>query len=238
MGGKYSAQERKSQIIEVALKLFAVKGYEKTSVNTIITEAGISKGGFYHHYASKEDLLQDIAALLIKDIESILKEVEKSDNLTALEKINQYIKVISSYKGEKTIEVSSILTGIYAHGKNVHLESKIYDYAQRNVAPIMKKIILQGVKEGSFKTEFPNEAAETYIKLFIMQQQEITDLFYQAWCEKNQEILRIVHRKYRFFQKLLEDILGLARGSLVVEEVMGKTAEKMIEKILADGKKN
>jgi AcrR family transcriptional regulator len=227
MHKKLSPDERKAQIIQTALQLFAVKGYDNTTVNNIINEAGISKGGFYHHYNSKEELLEDIVRMLIGDMAVIFEEIDARGDLTALEKTNEYIRRVTAYKGDKTVEVAAFLSELYSGGKNVLLESKIYDFARKHVAPVMKQIILQGVEEGTFKTEFPEEAAETYIKLFIMQQQEMTDLFYEALRERNEEILETIKRKYSFFQKLLEDILGLEKGSLVVEEVMGGTTEMM-----------
>jgi TetR/AcrR family transcriptional regulator, transcriptional repressor for nem operon len=46
-------QER---IIHESLKLFSLKGFLSTSVNDILLAAGTSKGGFYNHFTSKEDL--------------------------------------------------------------------------------------------------------------------------------------------------------------------------------------
>ncbi len=227
MHKKLSPDQRKAQIIQTALQLSAKNGYENTTVNNIIEEAGISKGGFYHHYKSKEALLEDIVRMLIGGMAAIFEEIDARNDLTALEKTNEYITRVTAYKGDKVVEVAAFLSELYSGGKNVQLEKKIYDFAREHIAPVMKRIILQGIEEGTFKTEFPEEAAETYVKLFIMQQQEITDLFYVALRERDKEILTTIKRKYRFFQKLLEDTLGLEKGSLVVEEKMGGTAERM-----------
>ena len=47
----------RGQIVAAALELFREKGYHSTTLMDIITAAKCSKGGFYHHFASKEDLL-------------------------------------------------------------------------------------------------------------------------------------------------------------------------------------
>ncbi len=225
-------EERKAQIIQKALQLFAVKGYENTTVKNIIEEAGISKGGFYHHYDSKVDLLQDIFRMLVGDMVTIFEEVDARDDLTALEKTNEYIRKTHAYKTEKAIEAAALLSELYSGGKNVQLERKIYDFAREHIAPIMERIILEGVKEGTFKTEYPEEAADTYVKLFIMHQQEMSDLFYEILRDRDLEILKTIKRKYKFFQRLLEDVLGVEKGSLVVGEVMGRTAETICERII------
>jgi TetR/AcrR family transcriptional regulator, transcriptional repressor for nem operon len=46
----------KDRIIDEALRLFSLKGYANTSTTEIITAAGTSKGGFYNHFKTKEDL--------------------------------------------------------------------------------------------------------------------------------------------------------------------------------------
>lgn len=50
----------KERIILTAEKLFAANGYDATSVNAIIAQADVSKGGFYHHFSSKEDVIRAI----------------------------------------------------------------------------------------------------------------------------------------------------------------------------------
>lgn len=47
----------KEKIILSAESLFSQHGYESTSVNTIISNAQVSKGAFYHHFKTKEDLI-------------------------------------------------------------------------------------------------------------------------------------------------------------------------------------
>ena len=52
------AAVRREEILDCALDLFARQGYDATSVNQLIECAGISKGAFYHHFSSKEDVLE------------------------------------------------------------------------------------------------------------------------------------------------------------------------------------
>ena len=50
----------KENIIHEAQKLFSLNGFLNTGINEIIKAAGTSKGGFYNHFASKEDLFLDV----------------------------------------------------------------------------------------------------------------------------------------------------------------------------------
>jgi AcrR family transcriptional regulator len=56
----------RTRILEAAVSLFAELGYDATSVSQIINRAGVAKGGFYHHFASKNELLYEVYADLIE----------------------------------------------------------------------------------------------------------------------------------------------------------------------------
>jgi AcrR family transcriptional regulator len=59
------SQNLRARILDAAVDLFAEQGYDGTSVAEVITRAGVAKGGFYHHFASKEDLLYEVYGDLI-----------------------------------------------------------------------------------------------------------------------------------------------------------------------------
>ena len=55
-------EEKKQEILSVAEQLFCTRGYEETSVQDILDVIHGSKGGFYHYFVSKEDVLRQICA--------------------------------------------------------------------------------------------------------------------------------------------------------------------------------
>ena len=57
--------DTRSRVLDAAVELFAERGYDGTSVAQVITRAGVAKGGFYHHFASKEALLYEVYGDLI-----------------------------------------------------------------------------------------------------------------------------------------------------------------------------
>src|SRR5882672_8550319 len=50
----------KRLLVDAAIKLFSAVGYAETSLQELVTEAGLTKGAFYHHYRSKEEILLEI----------------------------------------------------------------------------------------------------------------------------------------------------------------------------------
>ena len=60
-----TAVDTRARILTAAVELFAEQGYDSTSVAQVIGQAGVAKGGFYHHFVSKEALLYEVYGDLI-----------------------------------------------------------------------------------------------------------------------------------------------------------------------------
>ena len=54
---KLPPEERRSQLLAAARKLFLKQGYRGTSTDQISRQAGLTKGALYHHFRTKEDIL-------------------------------------------------------------------------------------------------------------------------------------------------------------------------------------
>ena len=60
----------RGQLIAIATRMFADRGYEDTSIEAVLREAGVSRGSLYHHFASKEALFEAVA----EDVETNVGE--------------------------------------------------------------------------------------------------------------------------------------------------------------------
>ncbi len=60
-----AAPDARARVLDAAVELFAQHGFDATSVSQVIGRAGVAKGGFYHHFASKEALLYEVYGDLI-----------------------------------------------------------------------------------------------------------------------------------------------------------------------------
>lgn len=54
------AEERRTQLIDTALEVFANKGFDKTSVRELAAAAGVAQGLMYHYFKSKDQLLEAV----------------------------------------------------------------------------------------------------------------------------------------------------------------------------------
>jgi len=74
-------EHTKQKIIDKSLHLFSVKGYYNTSINDILEATGLTKGGLYGHFKSKEAIwyeAYDQAVVIWKNI--VFKNVQKIDD--------------------------------------------------------------------------------------------------------------------------------------------------------------
>jgi len=60
----------KEQILEVATRLMALRGYHRTALDDVLQESGAGKGNFYHYFRSKEDLGYAILDRLLEGFET------------------------------------------------------------------------------------------------------------------------------------------------------------------------
>lgn len=67
-------KKTRSDILQTASRLFALNGYFHTSTSDILESVSISKGAFYHHFKSKEDLALAILEQLRRDYQESLIE--------------------------------------------------------------------------------------------------------------------------------------------------------------------
>ena len=56
----------REEILEAALDLFAVNGYEATSISQLADAVGIRKASLYSHFANKQDILDTVVATVLK----------------------------------------------------------------------------------------------------------------------------------------------------------------------------
>ncbi|QYN17754.1 TetR/AcrR family transcriptional regulator [Amycolatopsis sp. DSM 110486] len=66
------------RLLHHATKLFAKKGFDRTSVQEIVEAAGVTKGAMYHYFGSKDDLLYEIYARVLREQTSQLERVASS----------------------------------------------------------------------------------------------------------------------------------------------------------------
>ncbi len=69
----------RAKLIDAALKLFSTSGYEHATVDDISQEAGYSKGAYYFHFSTKDDILMELLRMWTENRTAILKAGPDAD---------------------------------------------------------------------------------------------------------------------------------------------------------------
>ena len=97
----------KDRIIHEALRQFSIKGFMSTSINDILEVVGTSKGGFYNHFKSKEELF--FAAL------SEARKIWREKNLAGLDQCDRPLdkikKILENYRERYITDTESFPGG-------------------------------------------------------------------------------------------------------------------------------
>lgn len=90
-------EERKQQILEAALEIFAQKGYHQASISQIATEAHISKGLLYNYFENKEQLLIKV---MEDGIQYLLRAFAQPSNNNPADQLRKLIEESFNYMDE------------------------------------------------------------------------------------------------------------------------------------------
>ena len=97
----------KDTIVHESLKLFSLNGFLSTSIQDILSAANTSKGGFYNHFSSKEDLFYQVL--------DEARRIWRERNLQGLDEINQpidkIIRLLENYKDRYLLDAENFPGG-------------------------------------------------------------------------------------------------------------------------------
>ncbi len=137
-------------IMDAAWDLFYKKGYENTTINDIIRQAGTSKGGFYYYFKAKDELLNSLYSFFDQEYEKFYKTMDKSLNsLIQLKQLGQYV----SYFIEGNVS-PEFLCALYKSQLSNQTQENFLS-TDRYYIKLVKKIIAEGQKKGEIRDDIP-----------------------------------------------------------------------------------
>ncbi|MBP1046299.1 TetR/AcrR family transcriptional regulator [Enterococcus sp. BWM-S5] len=151
--------ERKTEILDTAKRLFLSKGYDKTTINDILKEIGIAKGTFYHYFKSKEEVMEAVVMRVIEQDMITAKDIAANSELSALDKIIQYL--LAQLPSEN--EEKSDMVDQFPKVENALMKQRAMEGTLQHICPILAEIIEEGNRSGEFQTPFPLEAIQFLI---------------------------------------------------------------------------
>ncbi len=219
-------RERKNELLDTAQEIFLTKGYKQTSVESIIKKVGVAKGTFYYYFKSKEDLLDKLVKRMTSKIRVEIKKIVEKKDLDAISKLEKAYSVAGNIKLEN-IHLIKLMLKILYEKDNLILRYKVYKSNIELIVPEFAKIIEQGVKEKSFNTPYPYEAARLFFELGSILGDAISKLLLEL--EEKPENMDKMVKEIEVYEDAMERILGAKKGAIniVNREMLENFREKI-----------
>ncbi|WP_313075817.1 TetR/AcrR family transcriptional regulator [Lacrimispora sp.] len=183
------ANNTKQKIITSATALFFQKGFENTTMQEIMNTTGLSKGALYHHFISKQEILESIIIQSKEDIIDFFEHLILKDELNSIEKIDLLVR---------KLQTDHALLNLTQN----HWAEKV-PYALlntlRNSINILSKYVEEIIRQGNvsmeFNCQYPKEVSEIFILLFdVWLDPIIVNSTYPEACNRIQFIVTLLQK--------------------------------------------
>jgi AcrR family transcriptional regulator len=212
-------ETRRAELMDAAEQLFNEQGFNRTSVDDIVQRVGVAKGLFYYYFKSKDELVKAMVDRMWEKAERDLMAIVEDPGLTALEKFERYARANQERKRTKTHYID-VLEG----ERNVALVHWMEEEGIRRTAPLLTAIVEQGVREGVFDTEYPQEAVEFVMRGAMM------------LLTGDLEDEHVAMRRLLAYLEFWERVLGAGPGTLAERSFPGgkDLFERLVRRVAAE----
>lgn len=221
---------RRLTILETAEKLFYAKGYEQTSVQDILDELKLSKGGFYHHFESKLALLEEIVDQKCEASYMAAEEAVKACEGNAVDKLNAMFDKNGLWQNDSMDYIGLLIRASYQSG-SVLLREKVKQISYERSLPLFNEIVREGIEQGLFYTQHPDEIGGLILLLGSNLTDEIAEFL--AHPQDDAEDLPKILSKLEVYRYAIETLLNAPYGSIELYDL-----ERMQEILQAIAEQN
>ncbi len=185
-------EERRKEIMRIATKLFANKGYDGASLSELAAEMDITKAALYHHIENKEEILQVICDEVLEKQMKETRKLQKS-NLSPRDKLKWFIREV--VRG--VTEDQDVMRVYFESANSLGPEARAKVQKQKKAFDkVLELILREGAEKGYFNIH------DFKIAVFVIQ--GACNFGYQ-WFQPNgrlspediaEEIIYILERGY------------------------------------------
>ncbi|MBX9846529.1 MAG: TetR/AcrR family transcriptional regulator [Xanthobacteraceae bacterium] len=214
---KKKADIRRGELLDSAQALFFSKGYEATTVADIMERAGVSKGGFYHHFAAKEDLLEALGERMAAEAVVRLQPTLDEAGLDAVARMNAALSQARRFKVEDATAIRAAFDTVFKP-ENIVLYHRLNRAVGKVMLPLFTTILAQGKAEGRFRIDDPATTAEIIMQLGASTHDAVARAIEASGTSHAEEAAAALDERLRQQGIAIDRILGLPDGTIVFSE--------------------
>jgi AcrR family transcriptional regulator len=159
------AEETRARILEAAEEAFARYGYDGTAVSEICRRAGVTKGGFYHHFPSKQAVFLEMLERWLEGIDAQLAAI-RTGELAVPEELLRMTGLIRVVFQDASGNLPIFLEYLT---QSTHSSTVWQTTAEplRKYQKFFAAIMAEGMDEGSLRRVDPDLAAKTLFSFVL-----------------------------------------------------------------------
>lgn len=143
-------ERRTAQIRQAALVCFARAGYHQTTMDDIVREAGLSKGGVYAHYASKQELFAALVESVL-DMSALVEPLLAADG-TAVEKLRLLFGAFARFADTDDFRrFVPLLMEVWVQHRSDPEVNRVAQDVYERIHTLLVRLIEEGVRSGEFR---------------------------------------------------------------------------------------
>lgn len=139
-------EDKRTAILRTAAQLFAEKGYEATSLDTIAERLGMHKATLYHYVSGKESILYECLVLSFGDLDEVMKSVQDR-SIPVLERLRLFVRSLAIAQNN---DFGRCLVLVGAGPLEMTPGGEIRQF-QRRLDNTVRGLITEGIADGSIK---------------------------------------------------------------------------------------
>jgi AcrR family transcriptional regulator len=214
---KKKADVRRSELLDTAQALFFSKGYEATTVADIMERAGVSKGGFYHHFSAKEDLLEALGERMAAETVVRLQPILDDEGLDAVARMNAVLSQARRFKVQDAAAIRAAFDAAFKP-ENIVLYHRLNRAVSKVMLPLFVDILRQGKTEGRFRIDDPATTAEMIMQLGASTHDAVARAIETSGTPHAGEAAAALDERLRQQGIAVDRILGLPDGTIAFSE--------------------
>lgn len=202
---------KRGEILDTAQRLIYAKGYERMTIQDIRGALSMSSGAFFHYFGSKAAVLEALVERIQEGVEAPILAFIDDPQLNALDKLKRFFGTLEQARVSHQAFIVE-LAQVWLADDNALVREKVEDGLASRRAPLLTRIVKQGVTEGSLTPPFPDRAAEIILALARSMGTTLTRLMLAALqgADQAQAIDAIVDT-YAAYSDAVERVLGAPR---------------------------
>ncbi len=204
-----SPSGNRDRLLASAWTLFSEHGYDRTSVDTILAHAGLSKGTFYHYFAAKDDLLEAVTRQVVeREIEELRDQLRPS-GLTAVQRLNIVFTRSRLWRLSRVGSTRRRLAALYRL-ENAKLLRRWSDQQRDLLAPLIAEVLDRGNEAGSMAVADTAETAPLLVAM--LQAMRAIQAEVLLSMTDSDVAAELIGRRIELYLSAVERVIGMAEG--------------------------